>query len=334
MASKIRGLMNNAIRYALPLFPLFVITSCDVEVGDCRQDDAGECVDLFPDEPDASLSIDASSQRDAVVDSTVADADQTVVDAGMDASGSMDAGQPADSAVPTLMTLEQFCGALNRRGLDWATKLDECCLNTQERTSAQARSILNLIGAYSEDAVDNCLRFYNGLVADGGGVTYQPQFAASCVTAFIDAYPAPPAGCPSAGFDVELQRSTVGHGAPQLAQLPACREALRGQIMAELPCARDFECAPGLTCLPIATGSDAGSRCRAPSTANGFCETNADCALGYACVGSRDFGRVCRSTQELVDTGRCEAAQECKVGKVCASGMCAAPVLGDVICRP
>lgn len=318
----------------MPLLAVLLMTAmsgCDVSVGHCDRNDAGRCV-FGADEPPEFGSdggqVDSGAADASVVDAALAldSASPSAADAGtlVDASGD-------DASVAPQMTIEDFCRELNRVGFGWADRLDECCISPAERVSATAADILNAVGAYSDTAVGGCIAFYEGLVAQKA-VTFSPGRATACVDAFTAAYPPPPACSPS-GVDLQAVRSMVGHGAPQLAQIQACRETLPGIVRRDAACTRNFECAVGLTCLPLFT-AQGGSTCRPPSQVGERCETAAHCAGGLTCVGSTTFGRTCRPVTELVEIGRCESSQECVPGRVCDQGMCMLAVLGtDVICR-
>jgi hypothetical protein len=294
-------------------------SACEVSVGNCERD-GGDCLSDFP-------SFDA-----AVIDGSI---DATVVtsnDAGSrdaspaDASSAPDAGEP-----PAGKSLAEFCAELSSKGLAWASSLDSCCPNPQDRQSEAAATILNLIGAYSETSVDRCIEFYSGLQG-AGAVTLQLAYASSCATQYLAAFPMAPDTCPTVGFDVEQLRSTVGHGAQQLVQIASCRQALVGSKKMGDACTRDVECSAPLTCVPLATNPSQSS-CGSPRLSGEQCESGGDCAPGLTCVGSSQLGRTCRAVQDLVDFGRCESSVECVQGKVCAGGSCVSPEPGSIICR-
>lgn len=314
-------MLISRVSTSVALATVLFSSACEVSVGDCERD-GGDC---FPEVPHFDASVIDGSLDAALAPSNEAGS-QDASQGGADASSDTGAEQPT-----VVGSLSEFCAALSSKGLSWASSLDNCCLNSQERQSEAAVTILNLIGAYSETSVDRCIEFYSGL-QDAGTVTFQLAHASSCANQYLAAFPMAPDACPMSGFDVEQLRSTVGHGAQQLVQIASCRQALVGSKKVGEACTRDVECNAPLTCVPLATTPSQGS-CGSSRLSGEQCESGGDCAPGLTCVGSSQLGRTCRAVQELVDLGRCESSVECVQGKVCAGGSCVSPEQGSIICK-
>lgn len=309
------------LRWFLSGTALFALAAsgCDVSVGSCDKDDAGECVDLFPDEDggDAGGKKD-SGAADAGADSAASDDADTDAESG---DANTDAGD--DAAVAEPLDINAFCAEVVSPGAAWATTFNDIdCCTTNEGTSQEAKSILGVYG-YSDSATTDCIKFYDDLVKGkapaAGTVTFDGRFAHECAVALNETFP-PPAACPAAGFDAEAIVASAGHGAQRASQIPSCRKTFAGKLARDAECDRDIECGSGLVCMPSPGG--AGSRaCQPVLGIGGLCEESNDCGSGLTCVGSTKAQGVkqCVAVTDLVLSGSCADSRECVVGRVCGS---------------
>jgi hypothetical protein len=298
------------------------LSACDVHVGKCDRDDAGDCVDLFPDDEDAGDEEDAGALDGGRADGGRSDGGRSDggVDGGAGEGGSDGGGGTDGSAEP--LTLEQFCEAQFATAVLWRDAFENHCDNDN---ISERDEFLGKTFAYSPDtAVDGCIDRF-----DSSNITFDGSLASACAQAFSDQFPAPPDAFPETGIDLSTYASMIGHGASTLFQLPECRAALKGKLAQDDVCTNSLECRDGLRCRP-APGDT--STCQT-ALKGGVCRRTSECADGYTCVGSSaGAGKTCIPSDDLPITGNCELSIECAEGRVCNdAGSCAAPT-PDVIC--
>jgi hypothetical protein len=313
--------MDNAqIRWIVAGFMLSALAGCEVHVGHCKKDDAGDCVDLFPDDDGGGLDGGEDDDVDAA-DASHHDAgksDAAAEDAGRDA-GLSDGGRDAQAEA---LTLEDFCIAQYAKAVLWRDALEDYCGNHEV---AARESFLQLSFAYPPgDAVGDCIT-----KRTSSNVTYDGSRAQACADAFTAQFPEPPADFPDAGVDLSTYTSTVAHGAASLVQIADCRATFKGKLGRDKTCADSFECTDGLRCL---TAPGDITTCQ-PALIGGVCLRSSDCADSYTCVGSdASGGKTCVKSDELPLAGNCQFSFECAQDRICNdSGKCAPPQ-PDVIC--
>lgn len=315
---------------------LLALSACEVSVRRCNKD-AGDCDFSFDEDVDSGDGTDGGAGADGGEQdaTTGGDGGEVTEDAGSQGDAGLDSGFVGEP-----LTLEQLCDALSSRRLEWSTAFEslECC-SLSEASGPEAEAILNLFGA--DNAAEGCIQSRQALI-DRGKITYHPEYAGACVEAFLQHIEAAPTECVEGGFDVWALAARIGHGAPALAQIPACRAAMAGTVPADGECTEDFECSNQLRCRAgYGGGAQTTKTCQAPLTSGG-CTKDADCVLGYTCVGSdASGGRTC--TNVLASVGNCSRHVECEVGKLCTvvdtvNGkdvkQCRAPTFSDAICAP
>lgn len=288
---------------------LFVLAGCDVKIGKCDRD-AGDCDFNFdededdidsgsPDggESDADASVDGDADTDASVDS----------DAGADAG---DGDGPVYEGEP--LALDGLCDALSSRRLAWDNALDECECSTDD-----ANILRDEFGVFGADnAASGCITANQGQI-DSGKVTYNENAAGACVDAYLKHFEAPPATCPEEGFKASYFLANIGHGAPAIAQIPACRATFVGKLTAGAECTNDLQCPAELRCIETLGGGVGATRtCRTAFAIGASCSRDAECVLGATCVGNASGGGK-QCSKELVISGNCSRSAECEVGRVC-----------------
>lgn len=343
---------------------LLAATGCEVSVGKCEKDDAGECVDLFPDDYDASwmagmdATTDASApQPDAArSDASTAQDANVVADGSLDASATTD-GATADATTPTIMTSQQFCDARFASARAWQTFFDDRCDCISSAEIADRNYFLKAALLYDDRSNVDCLNEVDGLKAASAKITYVAQSAAACANRFAAQFAAPPTACSRGtspvepGFDLELYESNVGHGVQPLAQLSECRATFVGKLGAGAACTSSFDCSGNLRCRAIPGAAQDGgvvTTCQAASLVNEACvPERAECAEGLTCARSNGSatGSVCIPVNELRPaTAACRTSRDCSAGLVCNcpdarcdTGTCiaaTAAAAADLICPP
>jgi hypothetical protein len=325
----------------LGLFAL-VAVGCDVSV--CTKDVDGKCFD-FPDlEFDGGIRFDASVDSGARSDGQVAPADgAVVVDGSSVVDGGalgIDGGQVDGGAGPTQLSIEDFCDAEYKTAKAWRDRLEQCCTRSPAVTDASelllANSFFYGLDSTGKDSVEKCI---DGLKASAANLTYVPAAAPACAAAYNAQFTAAPAACPAEGFAVEVLESSIGHMAASLNQLPECRAAIVGKIARDATCGNSFECQPGLRCLVIPGGG--AKSCRPPLDRGNPCTVTSECADGLVCMGlaSGSGGRVCYAKTEPLEVnsacdgeGSAGGSTECRTGLICLNNKCSAPQT-TVICK-
>jgi hypothetical protein len=151
------------------------------------------------------------------------------------------------------------------------------------------------------------------------------------VLSFNSQFPAAPTACPAAGFDAETIEATTAHGAQELNQLSACRQAIVGKVAFNAACGNSFECQAPYRCL----GTPGAKTCRVPLSRGNPCSRTSECEDGYVCMGvaSGSGGRVCYPATEPLETGSaCSASTECRTGLLCINNKCTSPQ-SQLICK-
>jgi len=318
------------------LVVLTALAGCDVSVGNCDRNDAGSCFDDFP-EWDAGPGIDSGNVVPTNDGAVVSEAG-TTVDAAVVDGGGLDSSV-ADAAVPTTLTIEQFCEAQYRTAKLWRDKLEECCVaNIPEREVLLFNSLFYSTDGTGKDSVERCI---DGVKATPtANLTFTGTAAPACSARYNSQFPAPPAACPTEGFAIETLESTIGHGAGSLIQFAECRAAFVGKVAFNAACTNSFECQSGLRCL----GTAGAKTCRAPLSRGNPCSVTSECEDGHVCMGlaSGNAGRVCYPATELLETGSaCDSSvtsatggsTECRGGLICFDNKCTAPQ-ATAICKP
>jgi hypothetical protein len=300
------------------------LSACDVSVGHCKKDDAGECVDLFPDDDGGQDDEDGGALDGGRSDAGKDAGGDAQADGSMDAGASSedggdagDAGSSSDSEVRDPLTIREFCEAALAPGQAWADKMDECC-SSAAVGSAEHDRLLALFGSPAGGASD-CEDRQQALI-DSGNVTFDGKYAAACADAIAANYDdmAPPADCPSGdGYFLPEIEAMVGHGAQAPQQIPVCRKAFVGKLAAATTCTSDWHCSDNRVCR----AGSGGQTCQDPVPEGGTCDDAFDCAYGTTCVGndsSGTGGKRCIATDDLgLNTAKCTRSAECIVGLVC-----------------
>ncbi len=313
----------NAKRFSLVcLLPLsaLALTASGCEVSTC---DEGEDCDFSFDEDggpgDGDGDGDGDTQSDAgTPDGSVGDGDE---DGGPgDGDGDGDGDALADPAA--------FCDLQLEVGLDWATSFDACC-------AAQPTEVANFLASvlgYTDDASTRCGDALGTPVKDGK-TTFNGVKARECAEDFLDYYDVSPAECPAEGFDLVVLAGQIGHGAPNLRQIPSCREAFAGKTKEGEQCASSIECEGDLRCRAMAGDGDIKG-CLPPLGNGAACDTNSDCDDDLTCLGATGDG-VCRPSNELSSvTSPCARSSQCEEGLICnaTSKTCVQAVGGEPVC--
>ena len=179
---------------------LLAATGCEVSVGKCDKDDAGECVDLFPDDYDASwmAGMDATTDASAPApdgarpDASTAQDATVIADGSMDASATSD-GATADGATPTLWSSQQFCDARFASARAWQTFFDDRCDCISTAELGDRNYFLKAALLFDDRSIVDCLNEVDGLKAPTSNVTYVAQNAAACANRYAAQFAAPPA---------------------------------------------------------------------------------------------------------------------------------------------
>lgn len=305
---------------------LVALAGCDVSVGKCDRDDAGECVNLFPDDDEDG----GTGKSDAGRDRSVADAgvDGAAADAGdVDASGADAGGADAGDIGPAI-TVDEFCIAQLATAVSWRDQLEDFCV---AKDLDWRNSFLSLSLAYTDASEDKCVNERKASIASGS-IVFDGTHAQRCASIFADQFTAPPASFPAAGLDIAMYEATIGHGAQTLVQIPQCRAAFKGTLARDKVCADSLECVDGLRCL-VATGNT--RTCQPAVTPPGICARTSDCADGFTCAGPDGGAKSCIPSNDLrLDGGGCFLSAECVSGSVCTDAGKCAPAVANLICEP
>lgn len=325
------------LRWGLGLGLLAVAAAgCDVSV--CTKDVDGQCFD-GPDYPfDGSVvGLDASADGGARTDgAAVAVVDGSVVPVvdGAVVDGGIDGGAPVADAGPPALRIEDFCDAQYRTAKAWRDKLEECCVaNAAERELLLKNAFFYFIDGNATTGKESVVACTDALKASetAGKLSYVAATAPVCAGVFNSQFPAAPTTCPPAGFDAETLEATTGHGAQELNQLGACRQAIVGKVAFNAACGNSFECQAPYRCL----GTTGAKTCRVALSRGNPCTRTSECEDGYVCMGvaSGSGGRVCYPATEPLETGSaCSASTECRTGLLCIDSKCATPQ-PELICK-
>lgn len=224
--------------------------------------------------------------------------------------------------------IEAFCK--NTLGL-YAPRYEECCDPTvAPKQNTFDRGLLAALLPFCTTSL--------GKSVESGRVTFVPAAAATCeanVRAEIDARTCPEVlHTPSNQEPKSIFKDAAG-----------CSEMLVGRQPADAPCANDYECLDGLTCIGWTSTTD--GTCKAPPgegalcgyalpDGGGFIElvrwgfgTHPRCAAGFYCQStalqqgtcqpSKIAGETCGSDDECADGLRCHVGQ-CGTGQPVPAG--------------
>lgn len=233
-------------------------------------------------------------------------------DAGVD-----DAPSDAPAASPS--QVDAFCdGTL---GL-YAPRFESCCdANVAPKTFAFDHTLLRGVHSACKSSL--------GKSVQSGRAAFGATAATSCATNVSAAIEA--RTCPDALRTPSNQpsRSIFGEAA-------GCSEALVGRQAVDAPCANDYECLDGLTCVGWTAESD--GVCKAPPgegascgyaipDGGGFIELvrwgfgdHPRCAAGFYCASSALQQGTCRPSKPA--EGACDSHDECAEGLRCQLGVC------------
>lgn len=332
--------MNQRVLLRWVLGAGLLSAGCEVSVGNCDKDDAGECIDLVP-EFDASSALDAGDSAVAPGDARLPDS-STPPDATTLADGGLDASAP--DAATTVLTEQQFCEAQFATSRAWRDQFSTQCGCLSNDDVAGAASFLAAALNFNDQTISGCPDRIQQL--RGLGVQFDGSKAAACARAFSanfqdpSAFTAPLASC-SAGFDIGKLEAEVGHGRQAVAQLADCRATFVGTKARDAACTDSLECAGGLRCRGIPGGG--GTTCQPALAKSEVCSKNDECADGLICSlnvpgnGTTVAAQsVCLGTGALELkslNGNCARSFECERGLVCDvdSHKCV-PAVSDVIC--
>ncbi len=303
---------------AIPM--LLALSACEVTT--CKKGD--ECFD------DDFFNDDAGENNGGGNDGDGGDGDGSTTGGKVDggSGGKADAGTSGP-----VMTIEEFCAAQLSVGTAWAKRISYCCEDVSQK--AEALTFLNNVLLYPDAALDKCVRVREAAI-DSGKVKFETSKALECATAFAAAY-MPPAGGEKecGGFDLIALEGAIGHGAPQLKQIPVCRQALAGTVLSSKPCTEQLECSGNLRCRPFSGSGATNKACQSAVGSGGGCIGNSDCDDGLTCVGNDQAGgRQCLPKNDLSFAGNCSASSECSEGRICNdSGLCAPATGGTLVCK-
>lgn len=320
----------------LGAFALAALGGCDVTTVDCdEKPDADICQDdpeddggdEWPDD-DGGSKTDGGKADAGKSDAGTADGGKTdaSTDAGTTDGGSSD-GATSDGAAASPLTIDEFCVAQLKVAVSWRDALEGLCGST--KNASERNDFLRDVLGYVDDGEGKCVTALNAAIATTN-TTFDGTKAQVCVDTYNAQLALPPDPFPTAGIDLTMYESKIGHGAQQLIQIPICRQALKGKATNGKTCTGHFECAEGLRCLEASGGAKTCQTARV----GGTCTATAQCADGYTCVGSATSGggKTCVKNDALpTNGGNCEISRECATDLVCnASGKCATPVASEI----
>jgi hypothetical protein len=336
--------MTSKLWRTLSTCLLLTAAACDVEIKkvncDKTPDDAlctESDLDSGVEEDDAAVASDAGPDSGATGDAgkpSVDAGDASAADAGAAATAAdaaTDAG--AADAGPAIipLSIDEFCTAQYESAIAWREALYDRC---NGKFVAEQGAFLERSLRYKDTSVDGCVANFKTLIETNKTVTYHPERAQACATAYSQQFAGAPASFPDAGVDVGTYEGQLGHGYALPQQIPACREALVGSIKRDQPCVSTAECADGLRCR-TAPGGGAARACQ-PAITGGVCESSAECTDDYRCAGStlNSGSKTCVKATELgVNGARCSSSQECALGLVCSNNICTTAKT-SLICTP
>lgn len=311
------------------------VAGCDIDVHDCsKEPDAAICQDDEEEEDagdtepeDDAASGDAGS-RDAAADAS-RDGSLDGSEGGADASGDARTdGATSSEGGSNSISVNEFCQAQFKTAIAWREALDELCGGITKDRELRDTFLSRVFAFVGEDPEGACIATRNAPIT-AGNTAYDGTKAQACADAFAANFMAPPNPFPTNGIDLAIYEAKIGHGAPALVQIPACRMTFAGKLTRGTSCTDNFECLDGLRCLAAPGG---GKTCES-ARVGGTCLQTSECADGYMCVGSsQGGGKTCVKSNELpLNGGNCTFAAECAEGLGCVSNKCANPV-ANVIC--
>jgi hypothetical protein len=277
----------------------------------------------------------AAGAGDASTDATLADGaahDGALADASSDGGAPHDGAGAADSGAGAA-----FCDATYG---ELRVAFEGCC-TSGDTTTAQYKFIDAIYAALTKD----CESALSSAIAKGR-VTFDSTAAAACVAAFQQRI-----AQGNCWGDVDTNQP-----GPPIFGSSACSGVVVGLQAAGAPCAVDFECKDGLTCVGWTSATDGA--CTAPGASGKPCEQAADagsalyvdwgfgnhpsCAAGSYCVTptckpQADAGASCTRDQACAspmichlgacaattvssDGGACDGKIDCQQGLYCAPG--------------
>ena len=249
--------------------------------------------------PQAQVATDASP--DATVDAAPGDAapHDASAEAPQEASSPVDAGAGGT-----------FCAAT------WGAQQNAfhgCCASGDITTNDYKfiDAIFTVVVKDCSDALSSAIR--------RGRIAFDASAAASCEAAIRTKI---------AGGECWPNIDTNQSGPPMFSSA-ACSGVVTGLQGSGAPCAVDFECKSGLTCVGWGSANDGA--CTAPAAAGGACEQAADagsvlyidwglgshpsCATGATCASPRCVAQVGAG-------GACGKDGDCTAGLTCHEGAC------------
>ncbi len=246
--------------------------------------------------------------------------------------GSTSDGPPSDAALLVDGGINAFCN--DTLGL-YAPRHAQCCdPGVAPKQYAFNDTLLKSLPQACTGSLGKSIQ--------NGRATLVPAAAATCQTNTVAAIQA--RTCPDVLRTPSNQptKSIFGEAA-------GCPEMLVGQQAAEAPCASDYECLDGLTCVGWTSTSD--GTCKTPPgdgavcgyaipDGGGFIElvrwgfgTHPRCATGFYCASTATQQGTCRPSKAADDT--CSSTDECATGLRCQAGTCGTdgPVPADGPCK-
>lgn len=190
---------------------------------------------------------------------------------------------------------------------------DGCCTSGDKTTDPFKfiDAIYSVLTQHCEDSVSSAIA--------KGRVTFDATAAAACEAEYQQRI----AGG-NCWLDVDLNQA----GPPPFASA-ACTHVVTGLQAAGAPCAIDFECQDGLTCVGWTGGSD--GTCASPGDAGGKCEQAPDAGsafyfdYGLGSHPSCNAGAYCVTPACKAQGGAgaaCTSDDACKAGTLCLLGKC------------
>lgn len=293
---------------------LLSLAGCDVSIGKCKEDDAGDCDFGFDEDEDIDSGKSDGGDGDGEGDGSVEG------DAGLDAGDDTDAGGDGDGdgdgpvyeGEP--LELEELCEAFVSRRAAWESLLDDCECSFED--SNELRSQLGMFG--SDDRGFGCTTAYEKTLTSEH-VTYRAAAAGACADAFLKYLEAAPKSCPEIGFVASYFAAHAGKGIAHPAQLAACQATFEGDLNENALCENDWECKGDLRCRLPGEGA-AERKCLRPVPLRGLCTRDQDCTSGSLCIRENAEGSTssCVSERDLkISGGHCSRHPECADGYVC-----------------
>lgn len=237
-----------------------------------------------------------------------------------------------DATPPTGTELDAFCkGTLGLYG----PRYEECC------DPSAAPKQYTFDSTLLKALLPACTMSL-GKSLQSGRATFVPAAAATCETSVST--PIQARTCPDVLHAASNQatKSIFNEAA-------GCSGALVGHQAVDAPCANDYECVDGLTCVGWTPASDGA--CKAPPGEGALCGyaipdsggfidlvrwgfgTHPRCAAGFYCASTASQQGTCRPSK-LAD-GSCTSDDECAEGLRCQLGVCstAGPAPADAPCK-